>query len=48
MISDPTYQPMYTRFLAPGMTDWQPGQCLLTVKPDWVGREVKLRREQFS
>jgi len=29
-----------TWFLAPGMTDWQPGQCLLTVKPDWVGREV--------
>lgn len=26
--------------MAPGDTDWQPGQCLFTSKPDWIDEEL--------
>ena len=29
-----------TWYLAPGQTDWQPGQCLFTSKPSWVQEEL--------
>ena len=29
-----------TWFLAPGYTDWQPGQCLFTRKPEWIDEEL--------
>ena len=29
-----------TWYLAPGQTDWQPGQCLFTSKPAWIDEEL--------
>ena len=29
-----------TWFIAPGYTDWQPGQCLFTRKPEWIDEEL--------
>ena len=29
-----------TWHIAPGQTDWQPGQCLFTSKPSWVAEEL--------
>ena len=29
-----------TWYLAPGQTDFQPGQCLFTSKPSWVAEEL--------
>ena len=26
--------------MSPGDTDWQPGQCLFTKKPDWIDEEL--------
>ena len=31
-----------TWFISPGESDWQPGQCLFTAKPEWVAEEVFL------
>jgi len=29
-----------TWYISAGQTDWQPGQCLFTSKPDWVAEEL--------
>merc|ERR1711971_895855 len=29
-----------TWYISPGESDWQPGQCLFTSKPDWVAEEL--------
>ena len=29
-----------TWYISPGDTDWQPGQCLFTKKPNWIAEEL--------